>query len=111
MIDDDPELQQMIDEFQPGLYLHYKGRQYLALCLAREDETDEVVVVYTRLYPRAGLPVSTRRLTIWNEEILVDGERLPRFRYCGQISEPEDEDTRDDSLRRRSLIGWVKENL
>jgi hypothetical protein len=49
-----------IDDFQPGVYRHYKGRHYLALGLARADKTDDVVVVYTRLYPRSGLPMSTR---------------------------------------------------
>ena len=32
--DEAAEFQAMIDEFQPGLYQHYKGQQYLALCLA-----------------------------------------------------------------------------
>lgn len=71
--------------FRPGVYRHYKGRTYLALGLAREDETDETVVVYTRLYPREGLPLSTRRLAKWNEWVRPEGsaEALPRFTYLG----------------------------
>lgn len=41
-----------MQDFRPGVYRHYKGDHYLALGLARADETDEVVVVYTRLYAR-----------------------------------------------------------
>ena len=70
--------------FRPGVYRHYKGNTYLALGLAREDETDETVVVYTRLYPRDGLPMSTRRLAKWNERVPVQGGgSQPRFAYLG----------------------------
>ena len=31
--------------------------------------TDETVVVYTRLYPRAGLPMNTRRLRVWKKAV------------------------------------------
>jgi len=72
--------------FTPGVWRHFKGQEYLAIGLAREDETDEVVVVYTRLYPREGLPMSTRRLSIWNETVELEGRRVPRFEYVGQRS-------------------------
>lgn len=73
------------DDFRPGVYRHYKGHFYLALGLAREDETDETVVVYTRLYAREGLPMSTRRLAVWNEAVTTaDGRLTPRFEYYGQ---------------------------
>lgn len=79
----------MSDDFRAGVYRHYKGRHYLALGLAREDETDETVVVYTRLYPREGLPMSTRRLSVWQQTVrLEDGAEVPRFRYCGDIEPP-----------------------
>lgn len=74
--------------FVPGVYRHYKGQFYLALGLARQDETDETVVVYTRLYPRDGLPMSTRLLCVWNERVQVDPHSPPRarFEYVGQVS-------------------------
>jgi hypothetical protein len=72
--------------FTPGVWRHYKGAEYLALGLAREDETDEVVVVYARLYSRDGLPMSTRRLSKWNQMVEHDGRRVPRFEYVGQRS-------------------------
>jgi len=75
-------------DFKAGVYRHYKGQHYLALGLAREDETDAVVVVYTRLYARAGLPMSTRRLSVWNEMVTIDGQPkpVPRFTYIGQAT-------------------------
>lgn len=102
----------IIDDFQPGLYQHYKGQQYLALCLAREDETDEVVVVYTRLYARAGLPTSTRKLRIWNEEVEYEGQLVARFSYCGHVTDEVDGRGRPRQKQgQQGLMGWVKANL
>lgn len=106
----DPDaLARMIEDFQPGVYQHYKGQQYLALCLARADETDDVVVVYTRLYPRAGLPVSTRKLTIWNEEVEHEGRLVARFSYCGHVTA--DGQAASTRRARPGLIGWMKDNF
>ena len=75
------------EDFRAGVYRHYKGDHYLALGLAREDETDELVVVYVRLYAREGLPMNTRRLKVWNETVTdAQGVRLPRFSFVGQRS-------------------------
>lgn len=80
-------------EFRSGVYRHYRGNHYLALGLAREDETNETVVVYTRLYPRDGIPMSTRRLTVWAQWVdpatgatVYAGSPggVPRFVYVGQ---------------------------
>ncbi|MES2885623.1 MAG: DUF1653 domain-containing protein [Pseudomonadota bacterium] len=73
----------MQEHFKAGVYRHYKGQHYLALGLAREDETDETVVVYTRLYAREGLPMSTRRLSVWNEQVQTPDGPVPRFAYVG----------------------------
>jgi hypothetical protein len=111
--EDAEDLAQMVERFRPGVYEHYKGRQYLALGLAREDESDEVVVVYTRLYARAGLPMSTRRLRVWNEEVEIEGRVVPRFAYRGHVepAPPDDEDDPDVPAKRRGLVGWVKDNF
>ena len=70
------------NDFRPGVYRHYKGNYYLALGLAREDETNETVVVYTRLYPREGLPMSTRKLGVWNEQVVVNPGEVPQPRFA-----------------------------
>lgn len=69
--------------FKAGVYRHYKGKHYLALGLARDDATDDVVVVYVRLYERSGYPMSVRRLGVWNETVELDGVAVPRFSYVG----------------------------
>ncbi|AZY50691.1 DUF1653 domain-containing protein [Bordetella avium] len=74
------------EDFRPGVYRHYKGQHYLALGLARADETDDIVVVYVRLYPRGGLPMNTRLLRIWNETVSTEAGELPRFAYVGPAS-------------------------
>ncbi|BEO21297.1 hypothetical protein SMQC19_46440 (plasmid) [Serratia marcescens] len=76
-----------INEFRSGVYRHYKGAHYLAIGLAREDCSNETVVVYTRLYERVGLPLSTRTLSEWNSEVTVDNRTIPRFVYVGQMNE------------------------
>ncbi len=35
---------------QPGIYQHYKGPQYEVLCVAKNSETVEDMVVYRALY-------------------------------------------------------------
>jgi nitroreductase len=75
-----------VEKFQPGVYRHYKGAHYLAIGLAREDASNEPVVVYTRLYERDGLPLSTRTLKAWNESVTVDEACVKRFTYVGQTS-------------------------
>ncbi|MFJ1300210.1 DUF1653 domain-containing protein [Pseudomonadota bacterium AL_CKDN230030165-1A_HGKHYDSX7] len=75
-----------LDTFRPGVYRYYKGQQYLALGLARADETDETVVVYVRLYPRDGMPMNTRLLRIWNETVETEAGIVPRFAYVGPQS-------------------------
>ncbi|MGL4830817.1 MAG: DUF1653 domain-containing protein, partial [Vibrio sp.] len=76
-----------IAEFRAGVYRHYKGAHYLAIGLAREDGTNETVVVYTRLYERDGLPLSTRTLSEWNSNVTVEMQSVPRFVYVGQMNE------------------------
>lgn len=79
-------MMQEIEEFRAGVYRHYKGAYYLALGLARADETNEIVVVYTRLYSRDGLPLSTRLLRIWNEEVESATGWVRRFVYVGHAT-------------------------
>lgn len=63
---------------QPGLYEHYKGRQYEVIGVAKHSETEEPMVVYRALYGEYGLWV--RPLKMFEEMVMVNGEPLPRFR-------------------------------
>lgn len=64
-----------------GLYRHYKGNQYRVLGMARHSETEEWLVLY---HPEA-TPESlwVRPLAMFVEDVEVDGQRVPRFGWCG----------------------------
>ena len=72
----------------PGLYHHYKGNDYEVLDLVRHSETDEILVLYRPRYGTGGLWV--RPLTMFTEEVLVEGVLVPRFRYVGEMGLPVD---------------------
>ena len=64
-------------ETPPGLYRHYKGMFYEVIGTARHTETEEVLTLYRALYGEKGLWV--RPAAMFNEEVVVDGVRQPRF--------------------------------
>ena len=71
-----------MNEFKPGRYRHFKGKEYELLFTARHSETEEEMVVYRALYGEGGLWV--RPAAMWNEEIERDGKRVRRFSYIGE---------------------------
>lgn len=67
---------------EPGLYRHYKGRDYEVIALARHSETEEWMVVYRALYGEFGLWV--RPLSLFTEPVQqADGEWVARFQRIG----------------------------
>jgi hypothetical protein len=62
---------------EPGLYRHYKGRDYTVIGVARHSETEEELVVYRPEYGERGLWV--RPLAMFTEMVEVDGKVVPRF--------------------------------
>ena len=60
-----------------GLYRHYKGLLYEVLGTARHSETLEPLTLYRALYGDKGLWV--RPAAMFNEEVVMDGIRQPRF--------------------------------
>ena len=67
-----------------GVYRHYKGNYYLVLGLARHSETEEILVVYVRLYSRDGIPMSVRPLSHFVSPAIVNGQPVTRFEFVGQ---------------------------
>ncbi len=61
----------------PGLYRHYKGGTYEVIDTVRHSETLEPMTLYRALYGQHGLWV--RPAAMFNEEVVVDGVRQPRF--------------------------------
>ncbi len=66
---------------KPGKYRHYKGNKYELLYIANHSETLEKMVVYKALYGSGDVWV--RPLSMWEEDVMVDGKKEPRFMYIG----------------------------
>lgn len=62
---------------EPGLYRHYKGKDYEVIGTATHSETAERLVVYRPCYGARELWV--RPLAMFMETVQVDGEHRPRF--------------------------------
>ena len=67
---------------RPGLYRHFKGKEYRVLYNAAHSETLEPLVVYQALYGERGVWV--RPASMWSEHVERDGYSGPRFTYLGQ---------------------------
>lgn len=61
-----------------GIYEHYKGNRYELLAIANHSETLEKMVIYKALYGKG--EVWVRPLSMWEEEVEVNGAKVPRFR-------------------------------
>ena len=71
-----------MNEIRPGLYRHFKGKEYRVLYTATHSETLEPMVVYQALYGQRGIWV--RPAAMWNETVTREGNTLPRFTYIGE---------------------------
>lgn len=60
-----------------GRYKHYKGNEYEVIGTARHSETEEELVVYFSIKNPDQLWV--RPLTMFTEEIELDGKNIKRF--------------------------------
>lgn len=63
-----------------GKYLHYKGKYYEVLGVAKHSETQEDFVYYQALYPNELSQTWVRPLKMFLEKVeLPDGNIVPRF--------------------------------
>lgn len=67
----------------PGIYRHYKGKEYKVLGTARHSETLEELVVYETLYENDLSKLWVRPLSMFTEMIEVNGQQVPRFQHVG----------------------------
>jgi hypothetical protein len=70
-----------------GKYRHYKGKFYEVVGVARHSETLEELVVYRALHEsdefgKNALWVRPKKMFL--EEVVVDGQKVPRFKYLGK---------------------------
>lgn len=64
-----------------GKYRHYKGNEYEVLHVAKHTETEEDLVVYKAISDPE--KVWVRPLTMFIEDVEIDGKIVPRFTYLG----------------------------
>ena len=71
-----------------GKYRHYKGKMYEVLGVVFNTETREIMVRYKALYPITDLdaelgeePEFVRPKSMFMEDIVVDGQKVPRFKF------------------------------
>lgn len=65
-------------DLKPGKYRHYKGHDYEVIATALHTETEEPLAIYRALYGERGL--WARPLAMFQENVVVDGQQVPRFR-------------------------------
>ncbi len=68
-----------MEEVKPGLYKHYKGKIYEVIGIATHSETLEKMVVYKATYQKEGENLWVRPLSMFTEEIIVEGKKVKRF--------------------------------
>ena len=68
---------------QPGIWRHFKGKEYDVLGVARHSETQEELVVYRARYGTRELWVRPKAMFL--ESVEVDGVRRPRFEFITPI--------------------------
>ena len=67
-----------------GIYEHYKGKQYRVIGIAKHSATLEDLVVYESLYENKVSKLWVRPLSMFVEEVEVDGRKIPRFKYIAE---------------------------
>lgn len=70
-----------------GKYQHYKGNFYEVLDVVHHSETLEELVLYKALYENPVGEMWVRPLSMFMEEVEVEGINMPRFKYIGEINE------------------------
>lgn len=64
----------------PGIYEHYKGKRYRVIGVAKHSETLEELVVYEALYENKLSKLWVRPLSMFEEEVEIEGQCVLRFR-------------------------------
>lgn len=68
-------------ELKLGKYRHFKGNEYEVICLAKDSETLNDLVVYKALYGDG--QVWVRPLKMFLEQVEVNGKKVNRFTFIG----------------------------
>ncbi len=71
-----------MQEIKPGRYKHFKGNEYQVLFTAKHSETEELMVVYKKLY--GDFSVWVRPAKMFCETVERDGKTYKRFEYISE---------------------------
>ena len=78
-------------EIRPGAIVeHYKGHEYRILGKAHHSESLEELVIYQALYDSEEFGENAlwaRPKEMFMEDVTIDGEKVPRFRYIDKAKE------------------------
>lgn len=69
-----------IELHKNALYQHYKGKMYRVIDIVRHSETLDEMVLYETLYENELGKLWVRPLSMFVEELVVDGKKVPRFK-------------------------------
>ena len=69
---------------RPGIYQHFKGGKYKVIGIAKHSESLEEFVVYEALYENAESKLWIRPVAMFEEEVIKEGVKQPRFKYIGE---------------------------
>ena len=67
------------DTLRPGIYAHFKNKEYEVLGTARHSESEEEFVIYRCVSDASQLWIRPKAMFL--ERVEVDGVMVPRFRY------------------------------
>ncbi|HRY36678.1 MAG TPA: DUF1653 domain-containing protein [Candidatus Magasanikbacteria bacterium] len=73
-----------MEDLKHGIYQHFKGNLFEVIDVGRDSETLEELVVYRALYDSTEFGKNAlwvRPKEKFCEEIIVDGKKIPRFKF------------------------------
>jgi len=74
-----------MDPIKPGIYKHYKNKNYKVVCEATHSETEEKLVVYQCLYGDYSMWVRPKEMFLGLVE--SDGKQVPRFEFISDFTD------------------------
>ncbi len=66
-------------DLELGLYKHFKGNIYEVIAIAKDHETLNLLVIYKATYQPEGTNLWVRPLTMFIEDVLIEGVKTKRF--------------------------------
>jgi hypothetical protein len=67
-----------IPKIEPGIYRHYKGKDYEVISVGLDTESHEPMVIYKPLY-KSNVPFWVRPYSMFISKIEIDGKQISRF--------------------------------